>query len=59
MEGEVLFNIVFTELPFKGVSGDVAAFHRIYYYGLLVCVADRNKICLPNVGLTLVHRLRR
>ena len=27
--GGVLHNLVFTEFPFKTVSGDVTAFHRI------------------------------
>ena len=30
----VLYNFIFTELPFKTVSGDVTAFHRIGAYML-------------------------
>ena len=27
--GRILYNVVFIEQPFKSVSGDVTAFHRI------------------------------
>ena len=41
----VLYNIVFTELPFKAVSGDVTAFHRI----LLVTSSRKNPIIAEKI----------